>query len=99
MAPVADHTTAVQVWSYTPLNEQVSRVALDTCKITSACARPDQGWPFMPSVYVHTNSRNYQFSFFTADANAPVVNHVLDSVALSCESEQRDALRESRRSL
>src|SRR5216684_591767 len=83
MAPVADHTTTVQVWSYTPLNEQVSRVALDTCKVTSAWARPDQGWPFMASVYVHTKGRNYQFSFFTADANSPVVKQVLDSVALS----------------
>ncbi len=83
MAPVADHTTTVQVWSYTPLNEQVSRVALDSCKVTSAWARPDQGWPFMASVYVHTKGRNYQFSFFTADANSPVVKQVLDSVALS----------------
>lgn len=83
MAPVADHTTTVQVWSYTPLNEQVSRVALDTCKVTSAWARPDQGWPFMASVYVHTKGRNYQFSFFTPDANSPVVKQVLDSVALS----------------
>ena len=83
MAPVADHTTTVQVWSYTPLTEQVSRVALDSCKVTSAWARPDQGWPFMASVYVHTKGRNYQFSFFTADANSPVVKQVLDSVALS----------------
>jgi hypothetical protein len=83
VAPVADHTTAVQVWSYTPLNEQVSRVALDTCKVTSAWARPDQGWPFMSSVYVHTKGRNYQLSFFTADPNSPLVKQVLDSVALS----------------
>ena len=82
IAPVADHTTAVQVWSYTPLTEQVSRVALDTCKVTSAWARPDQGWPFMSAVYVHTKGRNYQFSFFTADPNSPVVKQVLDSVAL-----------------
>src|SRR6202165_4788367 len=34
-APVADHSTTVQVWSYTPLTEQVSRVALDPCKVTS----------------------------------------------------------------
>ena len=83
IAPVADHTTTVQVWSYTPLNEQVSRVALDTCKVTSAWARPDQGWPFMSSVYVHTKGRNYEFSFFTADPNSPAVKQVLDSVALS----------------
>jgi len=83
MAPVADHATTVQVWNYSPLTEQVSRVALDTCKVTSAWARPDQGWPFMSSVYVHTKGRNYQFSFFTADANSPVVNQVLASVALS----------------
>src|SRR6266702_841326 len=83
MAPVDDHTTAVQVWSYTPLSEQVSRVALDTCKVTSAWARPDQGWPYMSSVYIHTKGRNYQFSFFTADPNSPVVKQVLDSVSLS----------------
>jgi len=83
VAPVADHASTVQVWSYTPINEQVSRVALDTCKVTSAWARPDQGWPFMSSVYVHTKGRNYQFSFFTADPNSPVVKQVLDSVALS----------------
>jgi hypothetical protein len=83
VAPVADHTTAVQVWSYTPINEQVFRVALDTCKVTSAWARPDQGWPFMSSVYVHTKGRNYQFSFFTADPNSPLVKQVLDSLALS----------------
>jgi hypothetical protein len=83
VAPVADHTTTVQVWSYTPITEQVSRVALDTCKVTSAWARPDQGWPFMSSVYVHTKGRNYQFSFFTADPNSPAVKQVLDSIALS----------------
>ena len=65
-----------------PVTEQVSRVALDSCKVTSAWARPDQGWPFMSAVYVHTKGRNYQFSFFTADPNSPVVKQVLDSVAL-----------------
>jgi hypothetical protein len=86
MAPVADHSTTIQVWSYTPLTEQVSRVALDTCKVTSAWARPDQGWPFMAAVYIghnQTKTRSYQFSFFTADSNSPVVKQVLDSVALS----------------
>ncbi|MDQ6713170.1 MAG: SH3 domain-containing protein [Candidatus Dormibacteraeota bacterium] len=83
IAPVADHASAIQVWSFTPINEQVSRVALDTCKVTSAWARPDQGWPFMSSVYVHTKGRNYQFTFFTTDPNSPLVKLVLDSVALS----------------
>ncbi len=83
MAPVADHTTTVQIWNYTPLTEQVSRVALDSCKVTSAWARPDQGWPFMSAVYVHTKGRNFQFSFFTADPSSPLVKQVLDSVALS----------------
>ena len=81
-APVADHNATIQVWSYT-VAEHVSRVALDTCKVTSAWARPDQGWPFMTAVYVHTSGRNYQFSFFSADPNAPVVKQVLDSIALS----------------
>src|SRR6202011_2369722 len=83
IAPVADHTATIQVWSYTPLTEQVSRVALDSCKVASAWARPDQGWPFMTAVYVHTSGRNYQFSLFSADPNAQVVKQVLDSVALS----------------
>jgi len=87
VAPVADHTTAVQVWSYTARGgEQVSRVALDTCKVTSAWARPDQGWPFMSAVFLgrdQTKGRSYQFSFFAADPNSPVVKQVLDSVALS----------------
>jgi hypothetical protein len=83
VAPVADHTAAIAVWSVNPVTEQVSRMALDTCKVTSAWARPDQGWPFMTAVYVHTKGRNYQFSFFTADANSAVVKQVLDSVALS----------------
>lgn len=83
IAPVADHTAAIPVWSVNPVTEQVSRVALDTCKVTSAWARPDQGWPFMTAVYVHTKGRNYQFSFFTADANSAIVKQVLDSVALS----------------
>src|SRR5712692_7081738 len=83
IAPVADHTATIAVWSVNPVTEQVSRVALDTCKVTSAWARPDQGWPFMTAVYVHTKGRNYQFSFFTADANSAMVKQVLDSVALS----------------
>ena len=82
LAPVPDHNTTIQVWNYSPLTERVSRVALDSCKVTSAWARADQGWPFMSSVYIHTKARNYQFSFFTADPNSPVVKQVLDSVAL-----------------
>ncbi len=83
IAPVPDHTATIAVWSINPVTEQVSRVALDTCKVTSAWARPDQGWPFLTSVYVHTKGRNYQFSFFTADPNSTLVKQVLDSVALS----------------
>jgi len=83
IAPVADHTATIAVWSVNPVNEQVSRVALDTCKVNSDWARPDQGWPFMSAAYVHTKGRNYQFSFFTADANSTTVKQVLDSVALS----------------
>jgi uncharacterized protein YgiM (DUF1202 family) len=81
-APVADHNATIQVWSYT-VTEHVSRVALDTCKVTSAWARADQGWPFLTAVYVHTTGRNYQFSFFSADPNALAVKQVLDSIALS----------------
>ncbi len=66
IAPAADHTATIAVWSVNPVTEQVSRVAL-----------------FMTAVYVHTKGRNYQFSFFTADANSSMVKQVLDSVALS----------------
>ena len=82
LAPVADHSATIQVWSYT-VNEQVARVALDTCKVTSAWARPDQGWPYTTSVYVHTSGRNYEFTFLTPGANSAVVTQVLNSVALS----------------
>jgi uncharacterized protein YgiM (DUF1202 family) len=83
IAPVPDHTATIEVWSVNPVTEQVSRVALDTCKVTSAWARPDQGWPYMTSVYVHTKGRNYQFTFFTTDPNSTLVKQVLASVALS----------------
>ena len=83
IAPVADHTATIGVWSVNPVTEQVSRVALDSCKVASAWARPDQGWPYMTAVYVHTKARNYQLSFFTADPNSTLVKQVLDSVALS----------------
>jgi len=82
LAPVADHSASIQVWSYT-VTEQVSRVALDTCKVTSAWARPDQGWPYTSSVYIHTTARNYLFTFLTPDASSMLVKQVLDSVALS----------------
>jgi hypothetical protein len=82
LAPVADHSATIQVWSYT-VTERVSRVALDTCKVSSAWARPDQGWPYMTAVYVHTSGRNYQFSFFSPDPNSTLVKQILDSVALS----------------
>jgi uncharacterized protein YgiM (DUF1202 family) len=82
LAPVADHSATIQVWSYT-VNEQVARVALDTCKVTSAWARPDQGWPYMTSIYIHTSGRNYEFTFLSPDANNAIVIQVLNSVALS----------------
>jgi len=82
LAPLADHSATIQVWSYT-VNEQVARVALDSCKVTSAWARPDQGWPYTTSVYVHTGGRNYEFTFVTPDANSAVVTQGLNSVALS----------------
>jgi hypothetical protein len=83
IAPVADHTATIAVWSINPVTEQVFRVALDTCKVASAWARPDLGWPYMTAAYVHTKGRNYQFSFFTAEPNSTLVNQVLNSVALS----------------
>lgn len=82
IAPLADHSATIQVWNYTVV-EHVARVALDTCKATSAWARADQGWPYMTSVFVHTAARNYQFTFFTSDPNSPLVKQVLSSIALS----------------
>lgn len=80
--PVAVGSDTIVVWNYT-INEQVARLALDTCKVASAWARADQGWPYMTSVYVHTSGRNYEFSFFSPDPNSALVKQVLDSVALS----------------
>ena len=82
IAPLSVFTTTIQVWNYT-VNEQVSRVALDTCKVMSAWARADQGWPYESSVYVHTSGRNYEFTFFSPDPNNALVNQVLNSIALS----------------
>jgi uncharacterized protein YgiM (DUF1202 family) len=82
IAPIADHTSTIQVWNYT-VNEQVSRVALDTCKVMSAWARADQGWPYEASVYVHTSSRSYEFTFFSSEPNSALVSQVLNSIALS----------------
>jgi hypothetical protein len=82
IAPAPDHSATIQVWNYTVV-EHVARVALDTCKVSAAWARPDQGWPYMTSVFVHTVTRNYQFTFFTSDPNSPLVKQVLNSVALS----------------
>lgn len=79
---VVDHNATIQVWNYTVV-KHVSRVAIDTCKVTSAWARPDQGWPYLTEVYVHTAQRNYDFSFITSDPNSPLVSQVLDSIALS----------------
>ncbi|HVH64483.1 MAG TPA: SH3 domain-containing protein [Candidatus Acidoferrum sp.] len=83
LAPVADHDANIAVWSYDPVTEHVARVALDTCKLTSAWARADQGWPYMTSVYIHTSARNYEFTFFSPDPSSALVKQVLDSVALS----------------
>jgi uncharacterized protein YgiM (DUF1202 family) len=82
LAPVVDHVSTIQVWNYT-VNAQVSRLALDTCKVVSAWARMDQGWPYMTSVYIHTSARNYEFTFFSPDPNSALVNQVLNSIALS----------------
>src|SRR5947209_2263113 len=82
LAPIADHTSTIQVWNYT-VTEHVARVALDTCKIMSAWARPDQGWPYETSVYVHTSGRSYEFTFFSPDPNSGLASQVLNSIALS----------------
>jgi SH3 domain-containing protein len=82
IAPVADHAATIQVWSFT-VQKQVSRVVIDTCKVMSAWARADQGWPYQTSVYIHTSGRNYQFTFLSSDPDSSTVKQVLDSIALS----------------
>jgi Bacterial SH3 domain len=82
LTPITDHQSTIQVWNYT-VTADVSRVALDTCKVTSAWARPDQGWPYLTSVFIHTSSRNYQFIFLSPDPTNATVRQILDSVALS----------------
>lgn len=82
IAPVADHASTIQVWNYT-VTRQVSRVALDSCKIMSAWARADAGWPYETSVYVQTKGRSYEFTFFSPDPNSALVTQVLNSIALS----------------
>ncbi|MDQ6884850.1 MAG: SH3 domain-containing protein [Candidatus Dormibacteraeota bacterium] len=83
LAPVQDHNATIQVWNYDTVVEQVSRVALDTCKVPMAWARADQGWPYQVSVFVHTTGRDYEFYFLTSDPNSPLVKQVLDSISLS----------------
>ncbi|MDQ6709318.1 MAG: SH3 domain-containing protein [Candidatus Dormibacteraeota bacterium] len=82
LAALKDHSATIQVWNYTVV-EQVSRVALDTCKVPTAWARADQGWPYQTSVFVHTVTRDYEFYFLTSDPSSPLVRQVLDSISLS----------------
>jgi hypothetical protein len=82
LAPVGDQTKVVQVWNYTVVKHE-ARVALDTCTVRSAWARPDQGWPVMTSVFVHTAQRDYRFTLFASGRNDLIVNQVLNSVSLS----------------
>jgi hypothetical protein len=82
IAPVGDQAKVIQVWNYTVV-KHTSRVAVDTCKVVSAWARPDQGWPYMTSVFVHAPQRNYEFTFFTSGRDDLVVDEVLNSIALS----------------
>jgi hypothetical protein len=82
IAPVGDQAKTIQVWNYTVV-KHTSRVALDTCKVVSAWARPDQGWPYMTTVFVHAPQRNYQFTLFTSARDDLVVDQVLNSIALS----------------
>jgi hypothetical protein len=77
-----DHTKVIQVWSYTAV-EQVSRVALDACKAQGVQNRVDHGWPFMTSVIVQAPSRSYAFTFFSSQPDDPIVDQVLNSVAMS----------------
>jgi uncharacterized protein YgiM (DUF1202 family) len=82
LAPVGDRAKTIEIWNYT-VTEHTTRVALDTCRVTSASTRADQGWPYVTSVFVHTQSRNYLFAVYAATSNNPLVDQVLSSIALS----------------
>ncbi len=82
VSAVPDHTKQVQVWSYTVL-EYVARAPIDTCKVPSAGARQDGGWPYVTSVTAKSAVRTYAFTFFTQEPNSAIVEQVIESVALS----------------
>lgn len=82
LAPVGDQAKTIELWNYT-VTKHTSRVALDTCKVTSASTRADRGWPYLTSVFVHTQQRNYMFAVYTATSDNPLVDQVLSSISLS----------------
>jgi len=82
LAPVGDQARTIEVWNYTVI-KHTTRVGLDTCKVTSASSRADEGWPYLTSVFVHTQARNYLFAVYTATSTDPLIDQVLSSIALS----------------
>jgi uncharacterized protein YgiM (DUF1202 family) len=82
LAPVGDQAKTIEVWNYT-VTKHTTRVALDICKVASASSRTDQGWPYLTSVFVHTQARNYMFALYTATSDNPLIDQVLNSIALS----------------
>ena len=82
LAHVGDKAKTIEVWNYT-VTRHTSRVPLDTCKVASASSRADQAWPFLTSVFVHTQARNYLFAVYTPTSVDPLIDQVLNSIALS----------------
>jgi len=82
VAPIFDHTRQVQVWNYTVLSN-VSRYPINTCKVQLSQDRADGGWPWVTSLSVRTPSHSYQFLFFAAEPDSPVVTQVLGSLLFS----------------
>jgi uncharacterized protein YgiM (DUF1202 family) len=82
LAPVGDQAKTIELWNYTVI-KHTTRVALDTCKVTSASTRVDRGWPYLTSAFVHTQQRNYMFAVYSATSDNPLVDQVLSSIALS----------------
>lgn len=72
----------IQVWSYTVL-EHLARAPIDLCVFPAAAARADHGWPYTTYVRVASPTRVVQFLFVSQRPNDPLVDQILNSVAMS----------------
>jgi hypothetical protein len=72
----------IEVYGHTVLQTS-ARTAIDTCQLSGAAGRPDQGWPYTTYVKVTTSSHAYVFLFVTPTRDAPAIKQVLDSAYLA----------------